>query len=216
MARRLLYGMPDSFKEGRRMVKLNEKARVNVLPDARRDFELLVVPHMDTLYRLAFSLTRSPHEAEDLVQETCLRAYRSFDTFEAGTNFRAWLFRILVNANINRARKSANRMESVGLEELQPFLAAPEKVPAPVGGPSSGEILGESLDGEVRRALADLPETFRTPTLLSVVEGLTYKEISRRLHCPIGTVMSRIFRGRQMLRRSLAGYAREHGYAAAV
>jgi RNA polymerase sigma-70 factor (ECF subfamily) len=190
------------------MVKLNENARP--LTSRRGDFDGLVLPHLDALYRMAFWLTRDRNEAEDLVQETCLRAFRSFDTFEAGTNCRAWLFRILVNANINRARKSANRMESVGLDDLQPFLAA-RREPEPSGPGASGG-LGESLDGEVRRALADLPEAFRTPTILSVVEGLTYKEISRTLDCPIGTVMSRIFRGRQLLKRSLAGYARAHGY----
>jgi RNA polymerase sigma-70 factor (ECF subfamily) len=194
------------------MVKLNEKVRVT--SNQRVEFDRLVLPHLDALYRLAVWLTRNPHEAEDLVQDTCLRAFRSFETFEAGTNCRAWLFRILVNANINRARKSANRMETLGLEELQPFLAAKDTTEGSAFA-QSGTGLDESLDGEVRQALADLPEAFRTPTILSVVDGLTYKEISRTLHCPIGTVMSRIYRGRQLLKHSLAGYARAHGYVGA-
>ncbi len=182
--------------------------------DRRAEFEDVALTHLDSLYRTALWMTRSPDAAEDLVQETCLRAFRSFNTFARNTNCRAWLMTIMNNTNINRYRKLANSPVKVRFHDVEPFVAAG----GPASGPSAGEgaaDLGESLAEEVKRAVEKLPDCFRKPVLLSAVENLSYKEIARVLDCPIGTVMSRISRGRKLLKKALAGYAREQGYSMA-
>jgi RNA polymerase sigma-70 factor (ECF subfamily) len=175
----------------------------------RVEFERLALPHMDSLYRTAVGMTGSRDEAEDLVQETFLKAYRAFNGFERGTNCRAWLFRIMANSNINHFRRRLLKKDRVRYDDVQFFVSAPEE--AETSGEDMEE-LGELVDGEVKAALERLPEYFRRPLLLSAVEDLSYKEISKVLNCPIGTVMSRIHRGRQMLRADLAEYAKARGY----
>jgi RNA polymerase sigma-70 factor (ECF subfamily) len=184
------------------------------LEDARNDrtaeFEELALPHLDSLYRTALRLTRSEQDAEDLVQDTYLRAFRAFDSFQEGTNCRAWLYKILTNSNINRFRKAVASPERVNFDDVKPFVASPQE--PETASAADTEALGEILDDELKAALETVPESFRTPVLLSSVEGLSYQEIARVLDCPIGTVMSRIFRGRRILREALADYARERGY----
>lgn len=182
--------------------------------DRWAEFEEVALPHMDALFRTALRMTRNREDAEDLVQETYLRAYRSFDTFQKETNCRAWLFRILTNSYINRFRRAAATGAQVPFEDVEGFLASPEAAESAPGHGDEADFR-EALDEEVVRALEELPEQFRLPVVLAFVEGMSYKEIAEAMDSPIGTVMSRIFRGRQLLRKKLAPYARAHGYQGA-
>jgi RNA polymerase sigma-70 factor (ECF subfamily) len=174
----------------------------------RRRFEAEALPHLDALYRTALRLLRDHGAAEDLVQETYLRAYRAFDRYTPGTNCRAWLFRILLNAGLNARRRAARRPAPVGFEGVEPVLAAAEPGAEPLGADLAA--FAGLVDDEVRAALEALPAPFREVLLLSV-EGLPYKEIAAALGIPVGTVMSRLFRARRLLRSALGDYARQRG-----
>ena len=178
--------------------------------DRTREFEEVALVHLDALHRCALRLTRNRAEAEDVVQEACLRAFRSFHRFEAGTNCRAWLFTILRNVFLNRLRRSGveSATDDVTVWESGDSVTAP----GPVGGSPEEEFLLTVLHGDVDRALRALPIPYREAVMLADLEGVSYKEISEVLGCPIGTVMSRLFRGRGLLRQSLAHLGREHGY----
>ena len=152
----------------------------------------MALVHLDALYRVAVRLARNRAEAEDIVQDAVLRAFRSFHRFDPGTNCRAWLFTILRNVFLNRVRTQGREV--------------PE---AEVGDFDQVEM---AFDTDVDRALTTLPLAFREAFLLVDIEGLTYREVAEVLECPIGTVMSRLSRGRRLLRRALERYAREHGY----
>jgi RNA polymerase sigma-70 factor (ECF subfamily) len=179
-------------------------------------FEHEVVGHLEALYALALRMTRSPSEGEDLVQDTVLKAIRARDQFEPGTNMRAWLLRILTNAFINRYRRN-------GLERT--VLDGPDADPLADGWISSATLeamrdpesqaLRPVLEAEIREALDALPADFRLVVLLSDVEGLSYKEIADIVGCPIGTVMSRLHRGRRLLKADLLEHARALGIVAA-
>jgi RNA polymerase sigma-70 factor (ECF subfamily) len=158
-------------------------------------------------------MTRSREEAEDLVQETYMKAFRSFGTFQPNTNIRAWLFKILTNSYINRYRKQSSQPLKTRFQDVKSFLASEEAAETTASVQEMEEFaLDERLDGEIKQALDELPDEFRMVVVMALVEGLSYKEISRALDIPIGTVMSRLYRGRQALKRRLAEYAREHGY----
>lgn len=176
--------------------------------DRIREFEEVALVHMDALYRLALRLTRSRAEADDVVQETYLRAYRSFDRFNPGTNCRAWLFTILRNAFLNRLRAGRREVLEADVDEREP---ARERT---AGVESSPEemFLQTVLHGDIDRALNALPLGFREAVILADLEGLSYREVAEVLGCPIGTVMSRLSRGRRLLRAALTEFAREHGY----
>jgi RNA polymerase sigma-70 factor (ECF subfamily) len=182
----------------------------------RSEFEALALPHLDSLYRTALRMARNPDEAEDLVQETFMKAFRSFATFEPETNFRAWLFKILTNSYINRYRKQQGNPARTSLEDVSAFLAsdeAEESTIEPTEAPALVEAaMSERFDQEVKHALDELPEEFRQVVVMALVEDMSYKEIASALDCPLGTVMSRLYRGRQMLRKRLADYARQLGY----
>ncbi len=184
------------------------------------EFEALALPHLDSLYRTALRMTRKPDEAEDLVQETFMKAFRSFSTFEPETNFRAWLFKILTNSYINRYRKQQGNPARTSLEDVRAFLASDEAGESTIEPAEAPEVveaaMDERFDEEVKHALDELPEDFRQVVVMALVEGMSYKEIASALECPLGTVMSRLYRGRQMLRRRLADYARQHGYGNAA
>ncbi len=174
------------------------------------EFDQVVLVHLDALYHLALRLTRNRAEAEDVVQEACLRAFRSFDRFNPGTNCRAWLFTILRNVFLNRVRREGREVfegDTGILESSAKSATSPE----PEGNPEE-EFFQTVLHGDVDRALQALPLVFREAVILADLEGLSYREIAEVLRCPVGTVMSRLSRGRQLLRESLAGFAREHGY----
>ena len=170
------------------------------------------MPHMPALYAAALRMTRNERDAEDLVQDTLLRAYRSFDTFEAGTNCKAWLFRILTNAFCNRYREREREQEV--LNEAESSEANVEQFLA--GSPASGRdaenaLLGKMVSADVERALAAVPPDFRMAVILADLEDFSYKEIAEIMECPAGTVMSRLYRGRKILQGLLRQYAVEQG-----
>lgn len=176
------------------------------------EFEKTALVHLDALYRTALRLTRSRAEAEDVVQETYLRAFRSFRRFNAGTNCRAWLFTILRNVFLNRVRVRGREAAELDQPLLDSVEAESVTAPSPGAGSPEEEFLQTVLHGDVDRALKALPVAFREAVILADLEGLTYREIAEVLGCPTGTVMSRLSRGRGLLRRSLSAFAREHGY----
>ncbi len=177
----------------------------------REAFEALALEHFDALYNTALRLTRNPSEAQDLLQETYFKAYRFFHRFEPGTNVKAWLFTILRNTYINTYRKTVRR-QRVDFDQVAHLYAAPETSPEWADRGSVEEMLRHVVQDDVKRALDELPEDYRTVVLLADLEDCSYKEIAVIVGCPVGTVMSRLFRGRRLLRKSLADFARKAGY----
>jgi len=171
-------------------------------------FEEMVTTHLDALYRTALRLTGRPQDAEDLVQETYLRAWRSLHTYKPGTNPKAWLFRILHNARIDRYRASTRAVQTVDEIEGQDPAFVVNETPESL-------VLAGVMEPEVRQALMELPEVFRSCVILADLEGFSYQEIADILGIPRGTVMSRLFRGRRGMRKALAAYGRDHGYVKA-
>jgi RNA polymerase sigma-70 factor (ECF subfamily) len=179
--------------------------------------EAEALTHLDALYRTALRLSRSPQDAEDLVQETYLNAFRSLDRFEEGTNLRAWLFRILNNAFISQYRRRKRRPSS-SIEDVTEYYLYDHLVEggaAPRTENPEQEVLDKIGDEAVLRALEDLPVEFRQVELLADVEGFSYREIADILNIPIGTVMSRLYRARRRLQKMLWQEAQELGYGAA-
>jgi RNA polymerase sigma-70 factor (ECF subfamily) len=180
----------------------------------KEDFAAEALPYAGALYSAALRMTRNPSDAEDLVQETYLRAYRGYDSFQEGTNLRAWLYRILTNTFINWYRSRQRRPSEVDVDEVEDLYLYRRM--APSGGGSfarstEAEVLERFGDEEVRSALDSLPENFRLAVYLADVEGFSYQEIADIMGTPIGTVMSRIHRGRKALQKALYEYARERG-----
>lgn len=166
------------------------------------------------LFGSALRMTRNRADAEDLVQETLLKAFRSYDSFEAGTNLRAWLFRILTNTFINsyRAKQSRPLESELGdLEDLYLYKRLPELAQRTRTQSAEDEIFDLFTDDEVKRALEELPESFLLPILLADVQDFSYQEIATMLDVPIGTVMSRLHRGRKALQKALVQFAEERG-----
>jgi len=171
---------------------------------------------MSSLYSTAVRLTGNRTDAEDLVQETYLRAFRSYETFQAGTNLRAWLFRILTNTHINRYRAKQRRPEETELDDIEDLYLYRRLRPESDLSRSAEEQLMESFsEAEVVAAVDALPESYRLPVLLADVEGFRYKEIAEMLDIPVGTVMSRLHRGRKALQKALYEFAVTRGLAAA-
>jgi RNA polymerase sigma-70 factor, ECF subfamily len=176
----------------------------------RERFEAEVLPLLDRLYSAALRYTRNPTDAEDLVQETVAKAYRSFHQYQPGTNLRAWLYRVLHTTYISMYRKAQRRPQEALKEEVDDYSFYDEI--ARSGGRSAEREVLESLTSEeVRAAIAELPETFRVAVYLADVEGFAYKEIADIMDTPVGTVMSRLHRGRKALQKALAEYARSRG-----
>jgi RNA polymerase sigma-70 factor (ECF subfamily) len=168
------------------------------------------MPFMDSLYSAALRMTRNPADAEDLVQETYLRAYRGFGGFQEGTNLKAWLYRILTNTFINTYRAKKRRPDETEMEDVEDLylyrrLGGLEA--AAMGRSAEDELMDWFTDAEVKEAIESLPEGFRLAVLLADVEGFSYREIADILDIPIGTVMSRLHRGRKSLQRRLYDYA---------
>jgi len=179
-------------------------------------FEAEALSFLDALYRTALRMTRSEADAEDLVQETYIRAFRFREQFTPGTNLKAWLFRILTNTFINTYRRRQTQPEFTALDGVDEFSLYKRmsdlRTSSGAGNPET-EFLDGLVDSEVKDALGDLPEKFRQVVLLDV-EGFSYKEIAEMLDIPIGTVMSRLHRGRKFLQKRLLDLAQERGIAA--
>lgn len=174
----------------------------------RSAFEKEALVHLDALYRVALRLTGNAADADDLVQETMLKAYRSWEQYQPGTNAKGWLLTILRNSFINEYRRRTRHPETVDVDTIEPFAVfqdIQEEDP-------QGAFFDKIVDDEVLRAIDGLPEAFRETVVLSDVEGMTYQEIGQILGIPVGTVKSRLFRARQMLQGKLYEYAVGNGY----
>jgi len=166
------------------------------------------------LYSAALRMTRNAADAEDVVQETFLKAYRAYHTFQEGTNLKAWLYRILTNTYINRYRKKARRPSEVDFGEVEDLYLYKRLGSGEAGGSARSaeeEALEGFVEADVKAAVEELPEHFRMPVLLADVEGFSYKEIAEILDVPIGTVMSRLHRGRKALEKALWSFAERRG-----
>lgn len=178
------------------------------------NFEAEVLPFMDSLYNTAYRMSRNRQDAEDLLQETYLRAYKYYDKFQEGTNFKAWLFKILKNTFINRYRKRQRQPLRNSFDEIEgafEFRLLESPLTARRATPEE-ELMVGALDQDVQQALEALPEDYRTAVEMADLQGLSYREIADQLGIPLGTVMSRLYRGRRKLEAVLLRYAREHGY----
>lgn len=177
------------------------------------DFEAAAMPFVDSLYSTAYRMTRNSQDAEDLVQETYMKAYKYYDKFQEGTNFKAWLFKILKNTFINAYRKKQQKplendfaeiedaFESQVSDQASGLLKNPEE-----------QLLENALDEHIQQALESLPQDFRVAVLLADLQDFSYKEIAEILDVPVGTVMSRLYRGRRLLEAAMLTYAKDHGY----
>ena len=174
------------------------------------DFDSEAVPHLPALLSFALKMTNDIDAAEDLVQDTMLKAFRFFDKFEKGTNCKAWLFQIMKNSFINNYRKSTKEPNKVDYEDVQNFYET-IKADEVKSSHFEGDAFSDILDDDIADALAKLPDDFRTIVFLSDIEGYTYEEISDFMDCPIGTVRSRLHRARKMLYSLLYNYASDKG-----
>jgi RNA polymerase sigma-70 factor, ECF subfamily len=192
-----------------------EKPGEAVPTDPRELFEEQALPFMDQLYAAAMRLTRNPADAADLVQETYVKAYQAFGQFQQGTNLKAWLYRIQTNTFINNYRKNQRNPYQGTIDDLEDWqLGGAESVTQSLSTRSAeAEAIDHLPDSAVKDALQAIPEDFRMAVYFADVEGFSYQEIADIMKTPVGTVMSRLHRGRRMLRNLLADYARERGIA---
>jgi RNA polymerase sigma-70 factor (ECF subfamily) len=193
-------GIADGKRLHRRIMTRSQKSTKQV------EFEREALPHLDLLYNYSRRMINSSADAEDLVQETFLKAFRFWDGYERGTNVKAWLFKILKNSYINQYPKESREPEQVDYDST-------ERKNDHVGG-SSEAFMEQMLEDDVTKAMASLPEEFRTVVILCDIEGLVYEEIAEFVEVPVGTVRSRIHRGRKLLRAKLFEYAKKKGYVA--
>src|SRR6266851_10038674 len=204
---------PDNIEDSNR-----ENSGAETAPPGNgvtEDFEKGVIAQLDSLYRTALRMTNNPQEAEDLVQETMLKAFRFANTYQRGTNLRAWLFRILNTSAINRYRKQATHPQATSLPEGEEFYLynrIRDFNGQELSAGAEEEVLSRYLDEDVYKALNELPPNFRMAVILADIEGMSCKEIADVLQIPIGTVMSRISRARRQLQKSLWQYAQANGY----
>jgi RNA polymerase sigma-70 factor (ECF subfamily) len=178
-------------------------------------FEREVMQHLDALYRTALRMTRNPQDAEDLIQETMLRAFRFLDRFERGTNLRAWLFKILTNTYINRYRKASSEPRVDSLDDSEEFALYHhlDTEAASRGGSVEAQVLDRFAESDIKSAIEALPPQYRMTVLLADVEGFSYNDIAEITNVKKGTVMSRLFRGRRLLQKALIDQARSAGFA---
>ena len=179
-----------------------------------KEFENLVLEHLDMLYGVALRLTRNPTDAQDLTQNTVVKALRFHDRFQEGTYIKAWLLTILRNTFINEYRRKARRPQFVELDGSESGTDQVAEREGQFGPPPStaNEML-ELVDDEVRLAVESLPDDFRQAVVMADLQDMSYKEIAEAMDCPLGTVMSRLYRGRRMMREQLHAYAKDRGLA---
>jgi RNA polymerase sigma-70 factor (ECF subfamily) len=180
--------------------------------EKRRSFEAQMLPHLDSLYRSAYSMTRNSGDADDLVQDTYLRAFQFFDQFQGGTNSRAWLFRIMTNLYINTYRKRMREPERVSYDEMEDFYLYNRLANAPGGSGGSSEspeteVVQKVQIEAIQEAIAQLPEEYRATLILADLNEFSYQEISDMLQIPLGTVRSRLSRGRRLVQKALWAYS---------
>ena len=180
----------------------------------REDFTHDAMQHAPQLFSTAMRMTRNRSDAEDLVQETFIKAWRSFTTYQQGTNLRAWLFRIMTNTYINKYNAQQRKPAETELDDVEELflykrLGAVDQ--SQLSQSAEDQMLSLFTDDEVKKALEELPDQFRIPVLMSDVEGFSYKEIAEILEIPLGTVMSRLHRGRKSMQKMLYEYAKERG-----
>jgi RNA polymerase sigma-70 factor (ECF subfamily) len=186
-------------------------AVISTTKSLHKEFEQEAIPHMDILYNYALRMTGNADNAHDLLQETFLKAYRFWDKYEKGTNVRAWLFRIMKNTYINLYRKAVKEPDTVDYNDIQNFYNIIRENSADANDLQE-KLFGHLLDDDVTKALESLPEEFRTVVILCDIEGLTYEEIAEFVECPVGTVRSRLHRGRKLLYAQLFEYAKKKGF----
>ncbi|WP_169304797.1 sigma-70 family RNA polymerase sigma factor [Chloroherpeton thalassium] len=202
----------DAFADDDMLSSVNASPKLTKGEILRQvDFQKEAMIHIDSLYNFALRMTGDPEDANDLVQETYMKAYRFFDSFEKGTNCKAWLFRILKNSYINRYRKESKQPDKVDYDDIKEFYHTIRHSSSD-SNDMQEKLFGNLMDEQVSRALNSLPEDFREVVQLCDIEGFTYEEIANMVDCPIGTVRSRLHRGRKILRDKLIDYAKEHGY----
>jgi RNA polymerase sigma-70 factor (ECF subfamily) len=207
--------MTDDAPDGPALDEIEEQE--DSAARARAEFEEQALPFMDQLYGAAMRMTRNPADAADLVQETFVKAFASWKTFTQGTNLKAWLYRILTNTYINTYRKKQREPYQGTIDDLEDWqLGGAESTTATSTRSAEAEAIDRMPASVVKDALQAIPEDFRLAVYLADVEGFAYQEIADILKTPLGTVMSRLHRGRRMLRELLAEYAHERGIASAA
>lgn len=200
---------PDSSSAGE-LVRVDREKETKA--ERTKRFERDALQYMNQLYAAAMRYTKNPEDAQDLVQDTYIKAYNSFHQFEPGTNLKAWLYRVLTTTFINNYRKDQRRPQTSD-SELEDWQLAEASSHTSDQGKSTEDVVLENLpDSDIKNALAQIPEEFRMVVYLADVEGFSYKEIAEIVGVPTGTVMSRLHRGRKQLREKLTDYARERGY----
>lgn len=192
-------------------------AREDVMPGSElgrkhRDFELAILIHSKSLYHTAIGLTRDHARAQDLTQETFLKAYKSFESFKNGTNSFAWLSRIMVNTFINNYHRSKREVDWDFNDSIGPTIHQVQETEKRAFNLTEDDLLRDWVDDEIRTALDKLPEKYRKAVIMFDLQGHTYQEISETLNCAVGTVKSRLFRGRNMLKKLLKKYAEQYGW----
>ena len=189
-----------------------DQAAASAKAESRDLFEEQALPYIDQLYAAAMRMTRNPSDAQDLVQETFVKAFAAFKQFEQGTNLKAWLYRILTNTFINMYRKKQREPYQGTIDELEDWqLGGAESRTAMSSRSAEAEAIDHLPDSAVKDALQSIPEDFRLAVYFADVEGFSYQEIAEIMKTPIGTVMSRLHRGRRLLREMLTSYAIERG-----
>jgi len=181
-------------------------------PARRKQFEAEALPHMDALYRTGLRMTKNQSDAEDLVQETMVKAYRFWDKFEPGSNCRAWLFKIMTNIFINEYRSKSRTPVSVDLDDIDDNFLYGQLATVPSDRNPEEELFAKIFDDDVKKAIEELPDDFRLVVVLSFLEGFSYQEIADIVNLQLGTVKSRLHRGRKLLQKKLYDYAVKNGY----
>ena len=202
----------SELKQADARASSDEPANSAAKPDNRELFEEQALPFIDQLYAAGLRMTRNPADAQDLVQETFVKAYSAFGQYQQGTNLKAWLYRILTNTFINNYRKKQRDPYSGTIDELEDWqLGGAESATSNATRSAEAEAIDHLPDSTVKDALQSIPEDFRLAVYFADVEGFSYQEIADIMKTPVGTVMSRLHRGRRLLRELLTDYARERG-----